>query len=93
MRFERNRTVCVVGAALALGAFCAAAIGDEVTDRSKDPNLWAAPGGDQALTQAQRPQGDQYLHVVNCTSSGRSRAAPCAAMKVSRWSSWSTASR
>ena len=51
MRFERNRTLCAVGAALALGAFCAAAIGDEVTDRSKDSNLWAAPGGDQALTR------------------------------------------
>jgi glucose dehydrogenase len=51
MRFERKRTLCALGASLALGAFCAAAFGDEVTDRSKDPNLWAAPGGDQSLTR------------------------------------------
>ena len=49
MRF--HRTLYAVSAGLALGAFCAAAIGDEVADRAKDPNLWAAPGGDQALTR------------------------------------------
>ena len=43
MRFERKRSLCVIGAGLALGAFCAAAFGDEVADRAKDPNLWAAP--------------------------------------------------
>jgi glucose dehydrogenase len=51
MRFERNKSLRTICAALALGASCAAAIGDEVTERSKDPNLWAAPGGDQALTR------------------------------------------
>ena len=51
MRFERKRSLCVIGAGLALGAFCAAAFGDEVADRAKDPNLWAAPGGDQSLTR------------------------------------------
>ena len=51
MRFERKRTLCAIGAAAALGAFCAAAFGDEVADRAKDPNLWSAPGGDQALTR------------------------------------------
>ena len=54
MRFERKKTLCAISAAVALGAFCAAAIGDEVTDRAKDPNLWAAPGGDQALTRHSR---------------------------------------
>jgi len=38
-------------AILALGGGCTAAVSDEVTDRAKDPNLWAAPGGDQALTR------------------------------------------
>ena len=51
MRFERKRTLCALGATVALGAVCAAAFGDEVTDRAKDPNLWAAPGGDQELTR------------------------------------------
>jgi lanthanide-dependent methanol dehydrogenase len=51
MRFEPNRSLRATCVALALGAFCAAAMGDEVTDRSKDPNLWAAPGGDPALTR------------------------------------------
>src|SRR4029077_17880581 len=54
MRFERKKTLCAISAAVALGAFCAAAIGDEVTDRAKDPNLWATPGGDQALTRHSR---------------------------------------
>ena len=51
MRFERDKSLRAICAALALTASCAAAIGDEVTDRAKDPNLWAAPGGDQALTR------------------------------------------
>ena len=51
MRFERNKGLRVMCGALALGACCAAASGDEVTDRSKDPNLWAAPGGDPSLTR------------------------------------------
>jgi lanthanide-dependent methanol dehydrogenase len=51
MRFERNKTVCALGAALALGTLWSAASGDEVNDRSKDPNLWAAPGGDPGLTR------------------------------------------
>ena len=51
MRFERVRSLCTLSAALAVGAACAAAFGDEVTERSKDPNLWAAPGGDQANTR------------------------------------------
>ncbi len=51
MRSERDTSLRILCAALALGTSCAAAIGDEVTDRSKDPNLWAAPGGDQALTR------------------------------------------
>src|ERR1700683_5282483 len=51
MRFERDKSLRAICAALALTAPCAAAIGDEVTDRAKDPNLWAAPGGDQALTR------------------------------------------
>ena len=51
MRFERVRSLCIPCAAVALGVACAAALGDEVTDRSKDANLWAAPGADQSLTR------------------------------------------
>ena len=51
MRFERVRSLCIPCAAVALGVACAAALGDEVNDRSKDANLWAAPGGDQSLTR------------------------------------------
>jgi lanthanide-dependent methanol dehydrogenase len=50
MRFQRDKNLYAIVAALALGASCAAG-GDEVSDRSKDPNLWAAPGGDPALTR------------------------------------------
>ena len=38
-------------AAMALTAISSATIADEVADRAKDPNLWAAPGGDEALTR------------------------------------------
>ncbi|HUJ52276.1 MAG TPA: PQQ-binding-like beta-propeller repeat protein, partial [Steroidobacteraceae bacterium] len=65
MRLERNRTLCAAGAVLALGMACAAAIGDEVTDRSKDPNLWAAPGGDQALTRHSK------LNTINTSNVGK----------------------
>src|SRR5438045_7373086 len=51
MRSKCNNSLRIIVAALALGGSCAAAIADEVTDRSQDPNLWAAPGGDQALTR------------------------------------------
>ena len=66
MRFECNRSswrdICL---ALALGASCAAAFGDEVTDRSKDPNLWAAPGGDPALTRHSK------LNQINTSNVGQ----------------------
>ncbi len=65
MRFERKRTLCAISAGLALGAFCAAAFGDEVTDRSKDPNLWAAPGGDQSLTR------HSALKDINTSNAGK----------------------
>ena len=51
MRFEREGRLWTICAILALGGSCAAVFGDEVTDRAKDPNLWAAPGGDQANTR------------------------------------------
>ena len=38
-------------AALALTAISGATVADEVADRAKDPNQWAAPGGDQANTR------------------------------------------
>src|SRR6202166_2882926 len=51
MRFEREGRLWTICAILALGASCAAVFGDEVTDRAIEPNLWAAPGGDQANTR------------------------------------------
>src|SRR5215467_14224472 len=51
VRMRFHRTLYAVSAGLALGAFCAAAIGDEVAERAKDSNLWAAPGGDQSLSR------------------------------------------
>src|ERR1700728_2077434 len=51
MLFEREGRLWTICAILALGGSCAAAIGDEVTDRSKNPDLWAAPGGDPGLTR------------------------------------------
>src|ERR1700684_3405631 len=51
MLFEREGSLWTICAILALGGSCAAVFGDEVTDRAKDPNLWAAPGGDQANTR------------------------------------------
>jgi len=64
MRFERGRlwTICAI---LALGGSCAAAIGDEVTDRAKNPDLWAAPGGDQASTRHSR------LKDINTTNASK----------------------
>ncbi|MGH8131703.1 MAG: PQQ-dependent dehydrogenase, methanol/ethanol family, partial [Steroidobacteraceae bacterium] len=78
MRFERNRAVYVLGAALALGTFCAAAIGDEVTELSKNPNLWAAPGGDPALTRHSSLNGIDtsnvsHLQMIWSQSSGALR--------------------
>jgi PQQ-dependent dehydrogenase (methanol/ethanol family) len=45
---QRLRMLCAV---LALGGCWGVASGDEVTDRTKNPDLWADPGGDQALTR------------------------------------------
>jgi len=49
-------------AALALVAISGAAVADEVADRAKDPNLWAAPGGDTELTRHSR------LKDINATN-------------------------
>src|SRR5882672_3052183 len=49
-------------AALALVAVSGAAVADEVADRTKDPNLWAAPGGDTELTRHSR------LKDINATN-------------------------
>ena len=54
MQFDSKGRLWRMLAILALGAGCTAAISDEVTDTAKDPNLWAAPGGDQALTRHSR---------------------------------------
>jgi PQQ-dependent dehydrogenase (methanol/ethanol family) len=51
MQFESERKLRMLCAILALGGSCGVAIGDEVTDRTKNPDLWADPGGDQALTR------------------------------------------
>jgi len=51
MQFASRGRLWRMLAILALGGGCAAAVSDEVTDRAKDPNLWASPGGDQALTR------------------------------------------
>ena len=78
MRAKRNNSLRIVVAALALGGSCAAAIADEVTDRSKDPNLWAAPGGDQALTRHSglksiNTSNVRHLQMVWSQSSGTLR--------------------
>src|SRR5437879_1948290 len=54
MQFDSKGKLWRVLAILALGSGCTAALSDEVTDRAKDPDLWAAPGGDQALTRHSR---------------------------------------
>lgn len=51
MRYDLRGRLCSVLAMLVLAGFCTAAIGDEVADRTQNPNLWAAPGGDHALTR------------------------------------------
>src|SRR6202158_5793556 len=51
MQFDSKGRLWRMLAILALGGGCTAAVSDEVTDRAKDPNLWAAPGGDQAQTR------------------------------------------
>src|SRR6266513_336069 len=54
MQFDSKGKLWRMLAILALGSGCTAALSDEVTDRAKDPDLWAAPGGDQALTRHSR---------------------------------------
>ncbi len=49
-------------AAMALTAISTATIADEVSDRAKDPNLWAAPGGVAELTRHSR------LKAINTTN-------------------------
>src|ERR1700761_769948 len=49
-----RRRVGMFCAAMALTAISSATIADEVSDRAKDPNLWAAPGGDAELTRHSR---------------------------------------
>ena len=72
-------------AAMALTAISTATIADEVADRAKDPNLWAAPGGDPELTRHSR------LKDINTqTSATADDLVPverhvCVAMKASRW--------
>src|ERR1700758_1918867 len=65
MRSKRNNSLRIVVAALVLGGSCAAAIADEVSERSKDANLWAAPGGDQALTR------HSSLKQINTSNAGQ----------------------
>src|ERR1700692_1854605 len=48
MQFESERRLRMLCAVLALGGCCGVALGDEVTDRSKNPDLWPDQGGDQA---------------------------------------------
>src|SRR2546429_6545182 len=78
MRSKCNNSLRIIVAALALGGSCAAAIADEVTDRSQDPNLWAAPGGDQALTRHSslksiNASNVRHLQMVWSQSSGTLR--------------------
>src|SRR2546423_4236184 len=54
MQFDSKGRLWRMSAILALVGGCTAAISDEVTERAKDPDLWAAPGGDQALTRHSR---------------------------------------
>src|ERR1700728_1218877 len=65
MLFEREGRLWTICAVLALGGSCAAAIGDEVSDRAKNPDLWAAPGGDAALTRHSR------LKDINTTNASK----------------------
>src|ERR1019366_122335 len=51
MESEFRSRVGMFCAALALTAISGATVADEVADRAKDPNQWAAPGGDQANTR------------------------------------------
>ena len=51
MQFESKRRLKMLCALLALGGCYGVASADEVTDRAKNPDLWAAPGGDQAQTR------------------------------------------
>src|ERR1700683_5627786 len=67
MLFEREGRLWTICAILALGGSCAAAIGDEVTDRAENPDLWAAPGGDQALTRHSRLKDINTSIVGNLT--------------------------
>src|SRR5207248_11227648 len=78
MRSKCNNSLRIIVAALALGGSSAAAIADEVTDRSQDPNLWAAPGGDQALTRHSslksiNASNVRHLQMVWSQSSGTLR--------------------
>src|SRR3979490_3139553 len=65
MQFASRGRLWRMLAILALGGGCAAAVSDEVTDRAKDPNLWASPGGDQALTRHSR------LKDINTSNVGK----------------------
>src|ERR1700691_5440772 len=51
MQLESQRRLRMLCAVLALGGCWGVASSDEVTDRAKNPDLWADPGGDQALTR------------------------------------------
>ena len=59
---SKLQTFC---AAFALTVISGAVIADEVADRAKDPNLWAAPGGDQCLTRHSR------LKDINAANVGK----------------------
>src|SRR5437588_10429482 len=78
MRSNGNKLLRVRVAELALVGSSAAASSDEVTDRSQDPNLWAAPGGDQALTRHSalksiNASNVRHLQMVWSQSSGTLR--------------------
>ena len=84
-------------AAMALTAISSATIaGDEVSDRAKDPNLWAAPGGDAELTRHSRLKdinttNVSKLQMIWSQSSGNIRRGGCLKATVRTW--WLSAIR
>ena len=72
--------VTTYGAALA-------ATDAEQLQRFKDPNQWGAPAGNLNLHRYSALKDINAGNVSGCRWSGRNRAARCAAMKDSRWSS------
>ena len=92
-----KRQVKIFYAVAALVTTCGAAMAasdSEQFQRFKDPNQWGAPAGNLNLTRYSSLKASIPATSKTCRWCGRSRAALCAAMKDSRWSSrMSAASR